>query len=234
MYRIAVVEDESKFTEQAKEYLARFFRELGETYQVTCYSNGLAFIDGYSAAFHIVLLDIDMPLMDGIQIAEKLRKIDPEVILLYLTTMAQYAVFGYDVDAIGFLVKPYNYFNFALKMKKAVGILKQRKNLSIVITDNRAKRVLVSDDILYANAAEHKVVFHTNTGEYRCWGSLKDYAKKLEEAHFVFTSRDYLVNLKYAVEVLEREVRIGNELVPLSRDKKKQFMIELTRYFGGL
>lgn len=234
MYRIAVIDDEEKYVRQVREFLLRYFENDETRFYLTSYSNGLDFLDPYRAAFDLILLDIEMPSMDGIEMARKLRAIDDQVILIYMTRMAQYAALGYDVDAIGFLIKPLTYSGFALKLKKAIQILDRRKSISIVVKEKQAKRVISSDDIYYLEAADHRVVLHTAQGNITSWGSLREYAETLAEANFANCSRDFLVNLKYVQTVLERDIEVGGDRLPLSRDKKKQFMSKLTQYYGGI
>lgn len=234
MIRIAVVDDEEKYVSRVREFLLQFFENDETRFHLTSFSNGLDFIDPYNAAYDIIFLDIEMPSMDGIEMAQRLRAVDTQVILIYMTRMAQYAALGYDVDAIGFLIKPLTYSGFALKLKKAIQILDQRKTVHVVVKEKQTKRVIASDDIYYLEATNHRVVLHTKHGEITSWGSLREYAEMLSDAHFANCSRDYLVNLKYVHTVQERDIEVGGDVIPMSRDKKKQFMSQLTQFYGGV
>lgn len=87
---------------------------------VTTFGDGLDFLEGYRPVYDIVLLDIELPYMDGLEVARRLRELDPVVLIVFITNMAQYAIRGYEVDALDYMVKPVTYFEFALKMKKAL------------------------------------------------------------------------------------------------------------------
>ena len=233
MLRIAIVDDERRCADQTAEFVHRYFGGDASRYRLSFFENGLAFIEGYQAVYDIVLMDIEMPLLDGVEAAKQLRRRDAQVILIYMTRMAQYAAWGYDVDAIGFLVKPIDYYSFELKMKKAERILAKRHTVTLVVSGRGGKQVLRSDEILYVEVMGHEVVFHAAQGEFRAWGSLAEYARKLSEAHFAACSRYCLVNLEHVRAVLDHEIRVGDARVPLSRSKKKEFMLKLTEFHGS-
>ena len=118
MFRIAIVEDDTSCAEQLEEYLRRYGREAGEELEVCRFSDGLELADGYRPIYDLILLDIEMPHLDGMTAARKIREADSEVLLLFITNMAKYAISGYEVEALGFMLKPVNYFALSLKLKK--------------------------------------------------------------------------------------------------------------------
>ncbi|MDF2789921.1 MAG: DNA-binding response regulator, partial [Neobacillus sp.] len=100
MIRIAIVEDEINYQEQLIEFLRRFEKDRGETIEITTYSDGDEIIENYKAQFDIILLDVQMRFMDGMSAAEEIRKSDSEVVIIFITNAAQYAIKGYAVDAL--------------------------------------------------------------------------------------------------------------------------------------
>lgn len=106
MLKIAIVEDEEEEVALLEEGIKRFFAESGTEYITAVFRNGMKFLEGYRGDCDVVLMDIEMPLLDGFRTAQKLREIDPSVTLIFITNMPNYAVKGYEVDALGFIVKP--------------------------------------------------------------------------------------------------------------------------------
>lgn len=234
MVRFAIVDDEEICVRNSAKFIDDFFEKDKSAYKITVYRDGIDLLENYTANFDIILMDIEMKHLDGMKTAEKLRMQDPDVILIFITKMIQYAARGYDVDAIGYLIKPIDYFSFQMKMKKAMILLEQKQSVSVVVSDNYQKKVLPSRSIYYIEVIRHTVIFHTKHGEVKSWGSLKEFKNVLEPVNFVQCSRFFLINLEYVTAVSENTVIINNEEIPLSRSQKKNFTVRLTEYCGGI
>ena len=112
MIRIAIVEDEVEYQNQLMDYLSRFAEESGEVIDALTFSDGDEIVSSYSAQFDIILMDVQMSFMDGMAAAEAIREIDKEVVIIFITNMAQFAIKGYAVDALDYVLKPVSYFAF--------------------------------------------------------------------------------------------------------------------------
>ena len=110
MLRIAIVEDEEIFARELEEYVRRYAAETFRDVSITHYSDGEEIAGNYRGGFDLLLMDIQMTFMDGMTAAEKIRGRDPEVIIIFITNRADYAVRGYEVDALDYVVKPLEYF----------------------------------------------------------------------------------------------------------------------------
>ena len=108
--RIAIVEDKEVDAQQLKGYIMQFQNESCIPMYVTHFSNGMNFLDEYTNDFDVVFMDIEMPHLNGMETAKKLRKVDASVALVFITNMAQYAIAGYEVSAVDFMVKPVGYY----------------------------------------------------------------------------------------------------------------------------
>lgn len=233
MIKIAVIDDDKQCAEQTGHFVRRFYNNDDSAYRISFFTNGLDFINEYRAVYDVIFLDIDMPLMDGIETAKKLRQQDDQVLLIYMTRMAQYAAWGYEVDAIGFLVKPIDYYSFEMKMKKAERILRERRTVSIIVPTDSGKRVISSKKLKYIEVMGHEVLLHTEEGVYRCWGTLKEYCERLSQAAFVQVSRYHLVNLEWVHAIDNGTIIVDNDRISVSRSRKKQFMENLTEFYGN-
>ena len=104
MLNIAIVEDEPAHAEVLRGFLQRYAAERGEEVAAEVFPSGLDFVSDYQPRYDAVFMDIEMPHMNGMDCAFKLRERDAEVPLVFVTGMAQYAVKGYEAGAIGYKI----------------------------------------------------------------------------------------------------------------------------------
>lgn len=228
---IAIVEDDEECAEITAEYIKRFGEENGETFKITVFKNGVCFLNGYRAIYDVVFMDIRMPYLDGLETARKLREVDANVCLIFLTNMAQYAINGYEVDAMDYLVKPVDYFNFCLKLKKAVKIVQSRPVENVTVTQNGTLLRIAVPQIYYIEIENHRLKIHTGQKVFETRGSLNEYDKKLKKFGFVKCNHCYLVNLACVSSVTANfAVLVNGEQLQISRPKRKEFLDALTSY----
>ena len=132
MVKIAIVEDEKESFQRLKELIGRYEREKNEKIETRWFTEGLTFIDEYNVGeYDCVFMDIDMPHINGMETAKELRKLDSVVPLIFVSIMVQYAIEGYSVDAMDFLVKPIQYLTFSMKLEKAINYSRKRQSLRL-------------------------------------------------------------------------------------------------------
>lgn len=232
MISVAIVEDEAEQAGILLSYLERYGQEHGVGFQPTHFSGSLAFLNDVRTIFDIVFMDIEMPYKNGMEAAAEMRQINTESCLIFVTNMAQYAIKGYEVDAMDFLVKPVAYSMFSYKLAKAVAWVEKRRHTELCIPlKNGIVRLQVSD-IRYVRVDQHRVFYHTADRVQEAWGSLAQAEASLKPFGFSRCSSSCLVNLRCVTQVADNEVYLGDEALNLSRGKKKQFMADLTQYLG--
>ncbi|MGC6175539.1 LytR/AlgR family response regulator transcription factor [Lacrimispora sp. 38-1] len=233
MIRIAVVDDDAESVSQLKEYLLRYQNERNELFHILTFSDGDEIVENYKAEYDIILLDIEMRFMDGMTAAQHIREKDPEVIIIFITNMAQYAIKGYTVHATDYVLKPVSYFSFSQRLDKVIGRMNRnvKKFMAVNIKGGTVKLYLT--DICYVESLGHRLIFHTLTGEYVTFGAMKDAQEKLRNSNFFRCSKGYLLNLEHVEGVQDGCVLMKGARLPVSRTKKKEFMEELTNYLGG-
>ena len=124
MIRIALVEDDPAYAEQLLSYLKEYEKESKERISVQTFSDGEDIVTEYRADYDIILMDVEMKFMDGMSAAEKIRKMDTEVVIIFITNMPQYAIQGYKVNALDYILKPISYFSFSESMVRALAKVK--------------------------------------------------------------------------------------------------------------
>ncbi|WP_169172422.1 LytR/AlgR family response regulator transcription factor [Bifidobacterium oedipodis] len=236
---IAITDDVDEDAAITESMVRRYCDEhpAGDTRIIlTRFADGMALLRFYDDAerkpFDLIFLDVEMPGIDGLETARRLRELDTRTVIVFTTKMAQYATIGYDVDAVGYLVKPLEYPGFALKMRKALNIIATRTGTTIAIKSDDHMHFLDSHEIRYVEVTGHNVLYHTDKGVWRDWGSLKATAEQLGGHDFVASSRYCLVNLAW-VDAFEADtVIVDGERLAVSRSRKKPLMQALNAYYS--
>ena len=232
--RIAIVEDEKDYAMQLQGYIRDFQREYGESFEITLFTDGDEIVYKYRSQFDIILMDVQMKYMDGMTAAEEIRKMDSDVVIIFITNMSQYAIRGYAVDALDYILKPVSYFAFSQRLRRAISRMKNRTTKSIVANVRDGIIRLQVNQICYIESQGHNVVFHTVTGDYEVLDTIKELEQTLSEVNFFRGNKWYLVNLAYVVGTQDGFIKLDNAMLPLSRSRKKDFMAALTRYWGDV
>lgn len=231
--RVAIIEDEQDQALQLEEYLRAYGEENRQTFQVSRYDTGEAFLQDFHSQFGLILLDISLPGMDGMQTAKALRERDADVGLLFITQMAQYAIRGYEVDAMDYLLKPVSPFAFSQRIQRAISRLRKREKQYLMISDRNGSRRLAVDEIYYIESRGHNLIYHTAKGEFTLSGTITEAESRLAAHHFFRCNKGYLVSLRH-VEGVRNGCAVvqGIELL-ISRPRKNGFLEALTNYIGG-
>lgn len=232
-YRVAIVEDIPMEAELLKTFLGRFESEASVAFQIDLFQDGKRFLHEYLPVFDLVLMDIGLPNLNGMETAMQLRQVDERVTLIFVTNMAQFAVQGYEAGAFDYILKPINYPSFKIKLQRAIKRLQVRQDREIVINQAESYYRCAVSQIRYVEIRNHSIYYHTSSGVIESYGSLKQVEDHLAGCPFVRCNHCYLVNLSY-VQIIQMEyvVLTSGERLKVSRMKRKPLIQALNLYLG--
>ncbi|MCD8307404.1 MAG: LytTR family DNA-binding domain-containing protein [Clostridia bacterium] len=227
--RIAIVEDNEKDAGIIRDCLARYSIENGVKFDIASFANGLDFISQYKECYDIILMDIDMPLLNGMDAAAKLRETDPVTQLVFITNLSQYAINGYEVDACAYILKPVTYYSFALRFAKAVNRVKKQDDY-IVVPKSGGIVKLFLDNIYYVEVTGHMLTYHTSTGDVSARGTIAQLESDLADSNFARCNSHYLVNLAHVTSLKGLSVYVNGVQIAMSRGRRNEFRDKLSKY----
>ena len=215
MYKIAIVDDEFEALETLEDYFKRFEKEYDETLVVQMYKNSINFIEEYSFDFDVIFLDIDMPQMDGLKLAHRIRKI-----------LSKYAIKGYEVNALDYVLKPLEYDSFKLKVKRAIDICAQRNANKKYITIPCVGQdiTIEQSELYYVEINIHTITYYPSRGNFTAYGTMQSVEEFLPSDIFLKCNRSCLVNLEYVKRLEQNKVTIADRTFEISRSRKKDFV----------
>lgn len=233
MLRVAIVEDDPAAAQNLRGHVLRYFEANGGSVDVTEFLDGLDIVEDYCPVWDIIFMDIEMPHLDGMSAAKRIREIDPAVIIMFITNLAQYAIHGYSVGALDFVLKPVTYPQMALKLRRAVEMATLHARHNLILSVNGGKQKIITENIRYIEVIRHQLHIHTDEGDYAAPGSLQSIEEQLINLPFARCSNSFIVNLRAVTAIRKDSVFLGEIELPITRSKRQDFLRRLSDYMGG-
>lgn len=233
MFKVLIVEDTPAEADVLRGFLARYAAEKDLELSVEVLGSALEFIDARRVA-DLVLMDIDMPGINGMEAAQIMRGYDEQTPLIFVTNLAQYAVRGYSVDALDFVVKPVEYHDFAMRLDRAVRIMGRNARSTLALPTQDGIAVVSHSDLLFIDMLKHDVCYHLVDGRVlHERGTMRATAEKLGEDEFLKMSSGCLVNMGRITKIGAESVTVadGTELF-FSRSQKRAALERLSNFIG--
>ena len=232
--RVAVVENESNVAKTDVSLLERYANENSLFLESSIFLNAYDFLDS-GEEFDAVLMDIDMPGMNGMEAAEKLRQKNCSIDIIFTTNLPQFAVDGYKVQALDFVIKPVTFPNLSFAMDKVVEKKRNALNGSFFLHIGGFAKRICNDEILYFEMVNHYIVLHENGLEpLRIRGSLKMIENLLNPEIFVKINSGIIINLMKVSSFEDGIISMEDGAkLPLSRSHKKEFAVRLSEFYGN-
>lgn len=232
---VAVVEDDDATAEVLCKYVEEAFRSRDRRANVERFANGSTFLDRRRQCyFDIVFMDIELPDIDGMRVSEEIRKEDKHMVIVFVTNMAQFAVKGYKVDALDFIIKPVNKNNISIVLGRALERIERREGLKITVKIPNGSIVCMrACDIKYIEVVNHKLIYHTINEEIVTYGQIKNVIGQLEKNGFIQINRFYVVNLEYVHTIDGCTINVDGTPIQMSQRKRREVLAAIADFCGG-
>lgn len=235
MLHVLMLEDTPEEATALRGHLERYAAERELELQVTWLTNALDFLEDRPAA-DLIFMDIDMPGINGLEAAHQLRTYDSMTPLVFVTNLAQYAVRGYEVDAVDFVVKPVEYESFRMRMDRALRVVERNATRALQVKTREGTQIFSASDLLYVETQGHDVAYHV-VGEVEPFvvrDSLRRVESSLGSLPFVRLSSSALANMAHVRRVRGDEVRLSDgTTLYMSRARKREAQAAIAAYLGG-
>ncbi|MGN0708297.1 MAG: LytR/AlgR family response regulator transcription factor [Faecalibacterium sp.] len=231
--KVAIVEDDAVECQRMREHLRSYAQTRGLLIEAQCFVDGEEIIRQGTGNLDIILMDIQMQKMDGMTAARLIRETNSRVVLIFVTSMVTYALQGYRVDALDFLVKPVEYSLLQSALDRAGARLEQTAPHYINVRIGKELHHVDIRRLLYAEAQDHKLLLQTEAGPLVCAGSIRALEKALEPESFFRCHAAFLVNLDRVERLDGSDVVLGEHRVPVSKHRRKQLLEQLAACWGA-
>lgn len=233
MFRIGIAEDDPSFQKTISEYIERYKKETNIDIQASFFKmemNWYLNTNPYMMFFYWTLKCQN----EWYGCCQRNPKRDQRVLIIFITNMAQYAINGYEVGALDFVLKPIKYFSFSMKLEKALKSVKGQESVNILLEYKDGMKKVSSDEIVYVEIRDHWLHIFTVDEEYQLLSTLKEFAAKLADYHFICCSSSFCINMKYVTDFQKDIITLNDKTeLKVSRSKKKEVKQALLDYYKG-
>lgn len=231
--RIAIVDNDTNASDQMMGYIRRYAHNEGIEVCLDAFDRADKFLSQYQPVYDIVFMEIGIPGLDGMEAARRLRKMDTDVVLVFVTAFAQYAIRGYEVDALDFVLKPLNCYAFTIKLERSIQRVRPRTGAQITLKTSDGIRRVEIGQIYYLETKSRMLYYHTKSGVCCVRGSLQGAEQELAAYAFAKCNQCYLVNLNYVTDMRDDYVVVADTKLEISRRNRKSFLEAVVAHIGG-
>ncbi len=225
LINIAICDDEKVQVELLEKYVNKWAKISNRKVCIEKYHRG--------DSFHILLLDIEMPGINGVELSRKIREEDDDLNIIFVTALSDYIAEGYDVSTINYLIKPIRQEKLYACLDKAVDKISKEERWILIEIDEDTVRVKESD-ILYIESFSHNIEVNTKDTKYNTRKNIGDMERELNEDMFVRCHRSYLVSLLHINTISKEKIQLDNgNIIPISRRRYKEVNMKFIKYFRG-
>ncbi len=230
--RAAVVEDDKSFAESLTGQLAEYSRRTGQEIAVSGFADAESLLAEEAESFDIMLLDIELPGMNGMALAKTLRENGSEAEIIFITNSPQYAIAGYKVGALDYVLKPVNETALSRTLGAAIARIRGKESRFLSVSVRGGYRKITVSDIRYIEVRDHDLTIHTTDGDVTARGTIREMQEELPAELFFHCNKGYLINLAFVDGITGQDIQIGSDVIPVGRTRKKAFLEAMNRYLN--
>jgi len=218
--RIAICEDDKQHADILTAMVNKWAKDENVSVDIGYYQSAEEFLFHWPKGepYDLAFLDIQLANMNGMQLAQCIRRQDQAMLLVFTTGLKDMVFRGYDVQAFHYLLKPIREKDCKSTLSKAMESLRLRKSDAMIIPTSNGQMRVHKNDIYYIEVDNHYIIMHTQNGDFRFKEKLSMIEQQVNEPHFCKCHRSYIVNLHF-VKLIQREHVIldNDKQLPISR-----------------
>ena len=231
MILLAIVDSNQQDAQSLEKCVEHYLKKRDIGHLIHRYDGGVEFIRSRTN-YDIVLTDIQLEDMDGLDAARFLRIVNRDAALIFVTHRAEMVICGYEVNAMDFILKPIDQPVIDYALERALrGIPKYRESFFALKTPDSIVS-LSNYSIYYVEVYGHELVYHTQRGDYRVRGQLGEAREKLKDGYFIQCSRSHLVNVRHMQGLYSDYLMVIGTNVPITKVHHKEIKQAYLDYLG--
>lgn len=233
MIVIGICDSEQTVRSLLASYVERYRQETNTEIQLLSYSTGEKLYKNYLVDMDLIFLEIPLRRMNGLKIAEHLRKYDERVRIVFLTTVLTYVLEAYDVGASNYLLKPLSYGKFCRELARIYAGKKEREQRSFLEQSRHALHKIYFHEVRYIETSGKSTLIHTEKGSIPGSRQMKQYEELFSGTTLIRCHAGYIVNLRYFESLEETELTLTDGArIPVSRSRRRLVLSRIQNIYG--
>ena len=230
--RIAICDDEKEYVEDIEKHINQYFAERGLSYALSKYYNSKGILES-KRVFDIVFLDIEMSGLNGIEVGRELQRINPNVVLIYVTAYDHYLDEALDLGTTRFFDKPIDSSRFYKGLDRAISKVDNSEIRFYLKDDTQGIVTLKSNDIIYVEIKGRKTKITTKDKQFLSSDSMKSWKTKLTKSYFVSPHNSFIINTNYVTYFRKDYITLDNKYnIPIAYSKRSEFKRKFMMLIG--
>lgn len=233
MITIAICEDEKETQVLIEDYLDNILKDINKEYEIQKYSSGEELLKSEFKNIDILLLDIQMGELNGMDTARNIREVDSDMEIIFITSLIDYVQEGYEVRAYRYLLKPIELEELKKHILNCIKEIEKNKKQSIIIKNKSNTYNIYTNEIKYIEVQKKDMTIHTINKDFEVRYSLEKIEKDLNADQFVRCHKSFIINLNYVENIKSNTAILGTkEEIHISRYRYKDVKEKFLRYLG--
>lgn len=232
--RIAICDDEKKISELIEEKIRHYYFSNNIDCTIEKFESGEELLQHDLLSIDVLFLDVDMPGINGLETARRIREQDKDMLIIFLTAYSEFVFESFKVDAFRYLVKPVQNQELTETLEAIYQKLSTPEEYLNFQFQNETFSIKYSD-IIYIEGMRDKIWIYCSDGIYRWRGTIKNLNEKLNEKGFFQVHRSYIINMnkiqKYSSQTVLME---GGHKVPISKYRMNEFKEEYIKFWSKI
>ena len=234
MINIGICEDELHYRVNIKDMLGDILSTYSINYKIYEFSSGEELLSNYPKDLDILIMDIQMKIINGMDTARKIREFDQNLEIIFMTSFSEFMQEGYEVKAYRYILKPISERKISRNILPCINeIMKKKNNYLTINVKNYVDRIKI-DSIVYIETDRPNILIYTNDNKYTTKMSISKIDKILREHGFFRCHNSYIVNLKLVESMNSNKLKIGEKYIPISKYRVKELKLALTNILGDI
>ncbi|GAA0696688.1 two-component system response regulator RgaR [Paraclostridium ghonii] len=234
MINIAICEDELHYRLKAKAILEEVLNLNSINCNIYEFSSGEELLKDYPKNLDILIMDIQMKLINGMDTARRIREFDENLEIIFMSSFSEFMQEGYEVKAYRYILKPINEKNFSKNILPCIEkVIRNRNNYLTLNVKNYIDRIRI-DSIIYIETARPNILIYTFNNMYTIKMSISKIENILKKYGFFRCHNSYIVNLKLVESMNSSFIIVEGKEIPISKYRLKELKLAITNILGDI